>query len=227
MLAGGTGNDLLQGSDAVRAGGGVVAWLDGGTGDDTLIGGDGSEVLEGGEHGGPDQQGDDLIRGGAGDDVLRGGLGADTLFGGDGNDALDHLGRAEERAGGEAGQFAWHLDGEADVLNGGPGNDTLTFDQADSATGGDGADVFWLYADPAGATTPAEITDFARGEDFLRISLNPDYPGADWAEIEVGASPDGLDGLVMVNGTPVAVLRGAPGISLSDIFVDVPQNVTA
>lgn len=64
-LAGGLGNDTLEGWD----------------GDDVLSGGDGADFMNG-------VRGDDLLFGGGGNDQLRGGANTDLLFGGVGNDIL-------------------------------------------------------------------------------------------------------------------------------------------
>ncbi len=56
-------------------------FLEGGSGDDTLIGGVNNNIIAGGN-------GDDFLSGGAGDDRLDGGLGNDVLIGGAGQDRL-------------------------------------------------------------------------------------------------------------------------------------------
>ena len=102
----GAGNDTIDLSGLDSS---VVAEVDGGDGNDTIIGGDGNDVLLGGR--GRDQitggKGKDEIRGGAGADIISSGEGADKLFGDAGNDTLD----------GGAGD---------DLLDGGAGNDTFT-----------------------------------------------------------------------------------------------------
>ncbi len=223
-LFGGAGNDIITGSDAVREDGTAAAYLDGGSGDDVILGGDADEVISGGEHDADSAPGNDTLSGGGGDDAIRGGLGADTLSGGAGDDVLDHFGNSEELVIAERHEFSWHIDNDPDLLDGGEGNDTLIFDRADTATGGSGNDTFWLYHDTGSGAGFAEITDFAPGEDFLRVSLNPDLNSGE-PEVEVGPSDDGEDGLVIVNGEVVAVLRGTPDVALSDIYVDVPQNI--
>ena len=223
-IYGGAGDDMITGSDVVQADGTASAYLDGGTGDDTIIGGDANEVISGGEHGDGDTTGDDTLSGGGGDDAIRGGRGADILSGGAGDDVLDHYGNSEELVRAEHREFGWHIDNDADILDGGDGNDTLIFDRADSATGGEGDDTFWLYFDSASGVGFAEITDFSSGEDFLRISLNPDITSGT-PEVSVDPSEDGLDGVVRVNGEVVAVLQGAPEATTADIYVDVPQNI--
>jgi Ca2+-binding RTX toxin-like protein len=87
---------------------------------DTFIGGDGADRLEG--------------RGG--DDLLVGGNGADLLFGGDGNDVI---------RGGFGGDG---FNGLGDVIDGGNGTDTLSFE--DQSTG-----VYFLAGDTANATGAA------------------------------------------------------------------------
>jgi len=214
-LFGGLGEDSLDASE------GDGGFLDGGTGNDTIVGGAGDDVLDGGEHGPDAGTGDDVLQAGAGDDLLRGGLGGDTLLGGTGNDVIDHLGRTEERETVEHREFAWHIDGEADLLEGGQGNDTVIFDGADSAHGGVGQDLFWLYSDGG----VAEIADFRVGEDFLRVSLNPHIGENDEPDVAVELSENGEDGYVIVNGDLVAILRGAPDVTVSDIYAEVQPDV--
>ncbi len=222
-LFGGKGADTLTGTDT-----GPTAWLDGGEGNDALQGGAAGEVLKGGAHraGSEAVPDDDWIDGGGGDDIIHGGFGADTLFGGDGDDVINHLGRVEEDISWERHDYGWHIDNNADRLDGGAGNDTLIFDRADTATGGSGNDTFWVYFDGTSGSGAAEITDFAVGQDFLRISLNPDADHGD-AALTVAATGDGQDAIVAINGQPVAMLRGAPGASVNDVYVEVVENVFA
>jgi len=227
-LTGGEGAAALyggEGDDELAAGTNSAAYLDGGIGNDLITGGAGDDILEGGEHGAGESAGNDTIDGGAGDDLIRGGYGADQLSGGDGNDVIDHLGRTEERDDIGDHAFDWHLDNEADSLDGGDGDDTLIFDRTDTATGGAGQDLFWLYHDGADAIDVAEVTDFQVGEDFLRVSLNPNIGENDEPDVFVTTSADGADGLVMVNGDLVAILRGAPTATASDVFAEVRPDV--
>lgn len=217
-LYGGAGNDNLSSTAA-------DAFLDGGIGDDLIAGGVGSDVLEGGEHGAGQSAGDDTLDGGPGDDTLRGGYGADLLVGGSGDDVIDHLGRTEQREVIQAHEFAWHIDDATDTLDGGEGDDMLIFDRTDSATGGAGSDVFWLYHDGADGGEAADVTDFVVGEDFLRVSLNPQIGENGEPDVLVRASDDGADGLVIVNGDLVAILHGAPGASASDVYAEVRADV--
>ena len=217
-LYGGAGDDDLSATAS-------DAYLDGGAGDDLINGGIGNDVLEGGEHGPEQTAGADTIQGGAGDDTIRGGYGADLLSGGTGDDVIDHLGRVEEREILSRHEFAWHIDGASDTLDGGDGNDTLIFDRTDTATGGSGNDLFWLYHDGVDGGDVAEVTDFVVGQDFLRVSLNPQIGENAEPQVQVQTSADGSDGLVIVNGDLVAILRGAPGATVSDVYAEVQADV--
>lgn len=228
-LSSGTGDAALyggEGDDSLTAGsdGAHRAFLDGGTGNDSILGGDGDDILEGGEHSGTGA-GDDVIGGGAGNDLIRGGLGADTLYGGDGDDVIDHAGRDMESQSVMRSEFDWHIDDATDVLFGGEGNDTLIFDQGDLASGGAGEDLFWVYHDGDAASDAALIADFEVGEDFLRVSLNPNIGENGEPDVVVGPSADGEDGLVIVNGNLVAILKGVPNATASDIYAEVTPDV--
>ena len=221
---GGIGEDTITGSDVVNSDGTASAHLDGGAGDDIITGGEGHEIIQGGEHGDQRASGNDVLSGGGGNDFVSGGYGADTIAGGAGDDVLDHFGQADERVVAERREYSWHIDNNADTLDGGEGNDTIIFDRTDTATGGEGNDTFWLYNDTSSGTGHADITDFRVGEDFLRISLNPDVT-AGTPEVVVEPSDDGSDGIVFINGAVVAILQGSPGASAADIYVDVPENI--
>jgi len=217
-LYGGEGSDVLSATE-------TAAYLDGGSGSDMITGGVGSDILEGGEHSSAQSAGDDTIDGGSGDDTIRGGYGADLLIGGEGDDVIDHLGRTEQREVIEQHEFNWHIDGAADSLEGGAGDDTLIFDGNDVASGGEGNDLFWLYTDGADAGDVADVTDFQVGQDFLRVSLNPNIGENDEPDVSVEPSADGVDGLVIINGDLVAILRGAPDATASDIYAEVQGDV--
>lgn len=220
-LFGGAGADVL-------VTGNTDGWADGGDGDDTISGGAGDDRLWGGAHGAGDSavQDDDTIDGGAGDDEIAGGYGADVLSGGAGDDVIDHLGRVEEELSAQRHEFGWHIDNDADTLDGGAGNDTLIMDRADNATGGEGYDTFWVYFDGTSGSGAAEVGDFTPGEDFLRITLNPDIAHGEIA-VSVEPSDDGEDGVVSVNGEIVAMLRGAADATETDVLVEISETVFA
>ena len=104
----GDGDDRGVVSDAVS----VPVSISGGPGKDLLEDGPRANTLDGGA-------GDDRVDGGAGDDVLLGGDGVDDLQGKSGRDRLD----------GGAGDDVLHPDGyedaSADIVDGGPGRDTI------------------------------------------------------------------------------------------------------
>lgn len=191
VIAGGAGNDSITTGDG-------AAYVFGEAGDDTLAAGEGVAALFGG----------------SGDDTLTGtgtGTGATAwLDGGDGDDRLFGGAAAETLDGGAHGA------GDGSVQD----NDTLIMDRADSATGGEGADTFWVYFDTRTGIGAAAVTDFQQGEDFLRVTLNPEL-GLDDPEVTVGPSADGQDGVVSVNGNVVAILRGVPGATENDVYAEV------
>lgn len=115
---------------------------------DTLYGGAGNDRIEG-------RSGDDLLYGDAGNDSLYGGRNDDTLYGGDGQDYLN-------------GSY------ESDRLDGGLGEDTLIGGEgSDTLTGGGGADLyrFDVHDESPDALTFDTITDFASGEDLIRVGI--------------------------------------------------------
>lgn len=138
----GTGNDLNNSITVTQSENGVS--LFGLGGDDSLFGYLRDNLLDGGD-------GDDYLGGGVGNDTLHGGAGADWLdggydqdrvFGGDGDDLI---------VGTSGGTIVGASDD--DVLNGGPGVDTVTYARASSfvdvdlavttarSTGGGGRDT--------------------------------------------------------------------------------------
>jgi len=105
---GGPGADRVVGTacaETIRAGRGNDLVL-AGAGEDTVYGGLGDDRLYGGT-------GDDSLFGGLGNDFLSGGAGRDRLDGGPGADRLDAR------------------DGERDVVECGPGRDTVRADRSD------------------------------------------------------------------------------------------------
>ena len=79
-------------------------------------------------------------------------------------------------------------------------------------------DTIWLNLNEDQGIGYAEISDFVPGSDVLQISVDP-KDGDDGPEISVGRSDDGQDGLVFVDHDLVAVLHGAPDVSLDDVSV--------
>ena len=134
QVNGEAGDDTIHGGDQDdNLGNG----LNGGDGNDTINGNLGNDLLVGGN-------GNDSLDGGAGVDQLFGQNGHDTLVGGDGNDSLDGSSGADNLSGGIGNDSLSDLsDGNTNVLAGGDGTDTFTFQNFNigSTTLDGGADV--------------------------------------------------------------------------------------
>jgi Ca2+-binding RTX toxin-like protein len=147
----GDGDDLGVVSDAVS----VPVTIAGGAGRDILEDGPRANTLDGGP-------GDDKLTGGAGDDVLLGGDGTDDLQGKAGRDRLD----------GGTGDDLLHPDGyedaSADVVDGGPGFDTVDGDYSSRFTDVD-PPVAITLAGGADDGRPGEGDDLANVE---KVALN-------------------------------------------------------
>jgi len=192
-LVGGAGNDTLVG-----AGGDNLLQVDSGAnhligaeGNDTLIGGSGNDTLEGG-------WGDDLLFAGQGDNLLMGGAGNDTLIGAFLNDTgQDHSG--------------------ANFLNGGAGDDLLIAGQADTLSGGEGADLFALGDWLAGGA-PALIVDFNSSLDQIVLHYDPDRLPPPEVSVTFSADqPDMAD--IRLNGHIVAHVANAPSLTADAIAI--------
>lgn len=174
----GDGDDRGVVSDAVS----VPVSIAGGAGSDLLEDGPRANTLDGGA-------GDDKLNGGAGDDVLLGGEGNDDLQGFSGRDRLD----------GGGGDDLLHPDGyeqaNADVVDGGPGLDSIEDDYSSRFT-----DV-----DPLVAITLAGGADDGRpgeGDSLVNVErvalhIGGSFVGTDGADefklMQVGAAST-LDG---------------------------------
>lgn len=198
----GWGDDALfgeDGKDLLTAGEGRD-WVDGGSGDDqcagdagddVLLGGDGNDHLygdaglfrppPGGMPGGIQAviAGNDYLFGGNGNDNLDGGFGSDVLYGENDDDNLSDMG------------------GDADILIGGAGNDSLTsydFGYEEDGFGvptdiyvtlyGDdpyssvsGNDVLFAAIDPGEYITGAYVNLYGGGgDDWLQVGFFGDEP---------------------------------------------------
>ncbi len=213
-IYGGAGNDTLRGGSNDDT-------LDGGLGDDTFVGG---AAADGGDHliGGPgidtadysartaaltisiDDVADDgepgehdnvaadveIVRGGSGDDHLSGGTGPHTLFGGPGNDTFDQ-GSAP---------------GGADVMNGGPGIDTVSYAARSTAVT---------------VTIDAFADDGAVGEqDLVAVDVENVIGGAGDDHLTGSAAANVLDGGAgndtIAGGPGNDTLRGGTGTNILD-----------
>lgn len=102
-------------------------FFDGKEGNDTIVGGLGDDVLKG-DIGNDTLYGDEQSASGgsfAGHDALDGGEGNDTLYGGKGNDNLNGGDGADSLNGGDGSDYLQDGSVEADVFEGGTGDDTI------------------------------------------------------------------------------------------------------
>ena len=168
-----------------------------GTDDDTLLGGAGDDSLSG-------QAGNDDLLGGPGDDTLNGQAGDDNLYGGAG---ADHLA-------GDAGR---------DGLFGGIGD-------ADVLDGGAGDDRFLLPENADGSVRNEDAPTFSTADHDARIWLRPgDKP---WSDDNVQALDAGLR-ILHLSMNSTQLLRLSPSASdptfhdREQVFVRGGQPTTA
>lgn len=192
-LAGGSGNDVLEGralddslngndgNDRLTGGVGVDS-LDGGSGVDTLFGGDGNDRMDGrgqddAYYGGLGDDymseapvtlsGNDTMYGGDGNDRLAPGLGDDTLYGGNGDDFLELDGGNDLGYGGDGNDFMrddLYSPRGNDTLYGGNGNDTITLSEGnDQVDAGGGDDLVSVQLE----TGTTDVLDGGAGRDRL------------------------------------------------------------
>lgn len=210
---------------------------------DTVIGSDHGDVLVYGSDGltyfGSDLADDRVmssgaatLHGGAGDDELAGGSAGSALYGGDGDDTLwasdRHAPWADGRAFGthvlsdDRGPYAPDVSRGmgGGLVDGGAGDDLIYFGEADTVTGGEGADELWGYL-PVG--TPAVLTDFDPAEDRARITvpaLEASHPTGGITVME----QDG-DSILMMGGQPILHLAGVTGLQgVVDLGPDQPEG---
>ncbi|SFJ51429.1 calcium-binding protein [Celeribacter neptunius] len=184
---------------------GTLNLVTGGAGDDVIATGDDAAIVDGGD-------GNDVIYGGDGTAYLAGGAGDDLIYAGDDTGS----------------DYVISGDDGADRLYGGDGDDTLIMDGEDTAAGGAGDDTFWLYYDANAGVGHAQITDFSEGEDFLRITLDPNDSYTGTLDVEVSQTVDGASSQVIVNGDVVAVLYGSPHATVDDVLVEIsPSALTS
>lgn len=112
---------------ATTVGGALAVVKDGGPGPDNLKGSPAADVLRG--NGGNDTVegglGNDILNGGSGNDTLKDAVGNDRLVGGTGNDQLQPGDGRDESFGGVGDDtIVAGGDGDRDLINCGPGNDT-------------------------------------------------------------------------------------------------------
>lgn len=172
------GSDWTLGTPITLDGGAGNDQLDGYQGPETMIGGDGDDTLEG-------NRGDDHLFGGAGNDTVDGGDDADEVRGGDGDDVV-----------GGGGRPAF-----ADIVDGGPGRDTLSpYEYSGEQSGG--------------TPQPVRIT-LAGGADDGRPGEHDDVSGVEVAHLlvaaDITAAGDPVDLSVFRTQAAPSRLVGSPG----------------
>ena len=120
----GTGRDVLDTASGSWSGAANLGWEE-----DLFLGSSGNDVVQGDRNGDAlyGNQGDDLLLGGTGDDLLVGGSGHDGLYGESGNDHLITQG-GDAAFGGDGEDLIESDDLSFARIDGGAGNDVLTFD---------------------------------------------------------------------------------------------------
>ena len=176
-----------------------------GAGDDAVFAGDDADIVFG-------QEGNNFLRGGADEDLLVAGSGSDTLHGDAGDDILfgaDILNEMEVAESTRSGQLPAFLltsayeVGEADMLHGGVGCDTIVAGSNDVVYTGLGNDVvttvYWMED---GETT--HVTDFDRNEDVL-VYL---YDGENEVPTVEFINGPNDDAQLMIDGSAVLTVEG-------------------
>ncbi len=157
-VACGDGNDAINVQQS-----GLAAWLDGGSGNDTLVGSIRADALWGGD-------GNDTLRGSDGDDYLVGSSGDDFVVGGNGNDTFEVNSGADtlKGQGGDDG-FLLHLETQGTevgtpTLSGGEGIDTVRGFLRDAAS--------VILTDSELRKTASAVTRTYRFQNIERIHLS-------------------------------------------------------
>ncbi len=202
ILSGEDGDDTLRGQSGVD-------YILGGDGDDSLFGQGGNDSLFGSE-------GDDELHGGSGSDTLLGAGGNDSLYGGGGDDELvgadihnrdmEIADRYTPDAPSSPLAFEAPSEEEANLLDGGAGDDCLLIGEGDTATGGTGSDHFEVGHWVEDESNVPVVTDFNETEDTLWVY----YPEGNEPPSITVESENG-DSLVYADGKLVVRVEGEVG----------------
>jgi Ca2+-binding RTX toxin-like protein len=235
---GGEGNDTVNGGDAHDHiyGDAGDDTLNGGNDRDSIAGGSGNDTIHGGDDDSSDllfgNGGDDLLYGGAGDDQIEGGYGDDRIFLGDGDDESGGTGLIDGDtesnhqqtgddfirggSGDEGADIIYARDTETettpDVIYGGYGADRFLVDNADTVTGGAGADATYVVRD--NEDEYVTFTDFDPAEDTLEI----EWTGENRDDHLIDIEPVSGGVMVTYDGIDMVLLEG---LSMADI----PENM--
>jgi Ca2+-binding RTX toxin-like protein len=217
-------------SDTLSGSGGDIYPVDNETGDDTIYGGSGADTVIGGVgydlfYGGADGDtfqgwnGADTLYGAGGDDSLTGDYGNDLAFGGEGNDTFSWMASNDTSYGGAGHENIFDVQQTYDsvpnisLMDGGAGNDSLSFEAGSTITGGTGDDSMWLYAG-LGETAVTVITDFDPDEDSILIDEGSLLPGTT-PQIVIWEDDTGCD--IMTGDIDMARVSGGQGLTTADI----------
>jgi len=251
-LDGGAGNDTIvggEGNDNIY--GGSDSWesraldnsdtLDGGAGDDNIDGGSGNDLIFGGTgddylYGGNENGGeggdnaltnDDTIYGGDGNDTIDGGSGADKLYGGAGNDVIYGGDNNWESRVYDPETDTYTEMSNADVIDGGDGNDTLDGQAGDDLLlGGAGDDEIY-------GGNGDDILDGGMGLDTLAGGMGDDVYVVDGSYVKMADVPTITDcghtvlKEQLVWATDAVIESGDEGydVVLSSASYALPDNV--
>jgi Ca2+-binding RTX toxin-like protein len=143
-----------------------------------------AETVDGGA-GNDELEGSGTLRGGAGNDKLTGTLAPhdDSFDGGDGNDIVDGKGGNDHILGGAGDDTVrgdHYEDAGSDVIDGGPGLDTL--DEDYSSRFSDSDPLVDISIDGGGADGRPGENDDVRGVENLKLSVGGSVTGTDAAE---------------------------------------------
>lgn len=127
----------------------------------------------------------ETVFGGDGDDTIEGGTAGFVAFGGTGDDTISAI-RSQQR------------DILYAELNGGPGDDRITFGDQAIITGGEGADLFTVLPQPFERPAFSQILDFDPAEDAVIIQIDSLYDGP--GELTLTESTFGYGSAVRVDG---------------------------
>ncbi|HEX3357670.1 MAG TPA: C2 family cysteine protease [Tepidisphaeraceae bacterium] len=159
-LSGGAGTDILNFTDHTAKQGVTIDLTVGTatmTGESDTIASDFEKLCAG--------QGNDSINGSAGDDYINGEAGNDTINGLGGNDQIWD-GAGNDVVNGGDGNDSLYSNAGNDNLNGNDGDDTLIAiggGTADSVTGGNGNDTFWVDSNVTEKVLDADSTEITEG----------------------------------------------------------------
>lgn len=198
MVIGTNTRDFLTGSDGDN-------YLAGNGGNDVINGGAGNDLLHG-DGVSRDFFGDDNLNGGEGNDTIIGGPGNDILIGGNGNDDLfDNIGN-NTLNGGEGDDdlvVVGSLEGDINILNGGPGNDLINGGSGiEIVDGGDGNEYFEF-------SDGDDILNGGPGDDIIRIGNG--------AKVVDGGDDDDLFDIFLTNDFTDDQIDGGSGNDKLDI----------